>query len=66
MVFNPLRLYRRKRRLEREALEEAQLLRRRYGAAAIAAAREKLRRPDLTWWGRKVMKRTVELLRRRV
>ena len=65
MTINPLRLYRRHKRLERQALEEAQLLRRRHGAAAIAAAREKLRRPDLNWWGRRVVKRAIELLRRR-
>lgn len=66
MILNPMRIYRRHRRLERQALEEARLLRRRHGGAAIIAAREKLKRPDLTWWGRKVLKRSIELLRNRV
>jgi hypothetical protein len=66
MILNPLRLYRRHQRLERQALEEARLLRRRHGAAAVHACREKLRREDLTWWGRKVLKRTIELLRNRI
>jgi hypothetical protein len=63
MILNPLRMYRRRQRLERQALEEAQLLRRRHGDAAYLAALEKLRRPDLTWWGRKVVRRAIELLR---
>ena len=66
MILNPLRMYRRHQRLERQALEEARLLRRRHGGAAITVARDKLQRPDLTWWGRKVLKRSIELLRNRV
>jgi hypothetical protein len=64
MILNPLRLYRRRKRLRREALEEAHYLRRRHGADALRAAREQLRRPDLTTWGEQVLRRTIKLLRR--
>jgi hypothetical protein len=62
MIWNPLRLYRRRMRLRRVALEEAQYLRRRYGTDAARAAREQLRRPDITSWGRKVLRRALGLL----
>jgi len=62
MILNPLRLYRRRRRLHREALEEAQFLRRRHGDSALAAAREQLRRKDLTSWGRQVTESAIKLL----
>ncbi|MDB5454258.1 MAG: hypothetical protein JWO33_2836 [Caulobacteraceae bacterium] len=58
-----MRFIRRLRRLEREAREEAQTLRRRHGGAAILAAREKLRRPDLTSWGRRVLRRAIKMLK---
>lgn len=64
MILNPLRLYRRRQRLRREALEEAQYLRRRHGDEAARAAREQLRRADLTSWGQQVMQETVRLLER--
>jgi predicted RNA-binding protein len=57
-----MRLIRRLRRLEREAREEAQTLRRRHGSAAILAAREKLRRPEVTSWGRRVIRRAIKML----
>jgi hypothetical protein len=63
VVLNPWRIYRRIQRLERQAIEEAQHLRRRYGPGALHAAHQKMARPDLTHWGRKVMKRTIQLLR---
>lgn len=63
VVLNPWRIYRRFQRLHGEALEEAQHLRRRFGSGALHAAREKLLRPDLNHWGRRVMKRTIHLLR---
>ena len=66
MILNPLRLYRRRQRLLREALEEAQYLRRRHGDAAISAAREQLRREDLTSWGQQVLKRAIKHLRAKV
>jgi hypothetical protein len=66
MILNPLRLYRRRQRLQREALEEAQHLRRRHGDAAIAAARDQLRRPDLTSWGHQVLERAIKYLRNKV
>ena len=64
MTLNPLRFLRRRQRLRREALEEAQYLRRRYGMDALRAAREQLRRPDLTTWGHRVLERAIKLLRR--
>jgi hypothetical protein len=66
MILNPLRLYRRRQRLLREALEEAQYLRRRHGDEAISAAREQLRRPDLTSWGHQVLERAIKYLRKQV
>lgn len=66
MMLNPLRLYRRRQRLSREALEEAQYLRRRHGPDALHAAKEQLRRPELTTWGHQVLEKAIELLRRKV
>lgn len=62
MIVNPVRLYRRWRRLQQEALEEVQMLRRRYGATALEAARAKLTREDLSSWGREIMQQAVKLL----
>lgn len=66
MMLNPLRLYRRRQRLNREALEEAQYLRRRHGTDAVQAASEQLRRPDLTSWGHLVLERAIQFLKRKV
>jgi hypothetical protein len=63
MVLNPLRLWRRRRRLQRDALEEAQLLLRRYGAEALSVAEAKLQRSDLTRWGRAVIREAARHLR---
>jgi hypothetical protein len=62
MILNPLRLYRRHRRLQREALEEAQFLRRRHGPQALQIAREQLSRADLTTWGHQVLAQAIRLL----
>ena len=62
MLLNPVRLWRRRERLRREALEEAQMLRRRYGDTAAAAAHLKLERTDLTSWHRQVVERAARLL----
>jgi hypothetical protein len=62
MILDPFRLYRRHQRLSREAREEARHLRRRYGDAAVIAAWDRLGRPDITQWGRRVMKRALVLL----
>jgi hypothetical protein len=64
MTLDPFRLYRRHQRLLQEAQDEALHLRRRYGAEALEAARERLSRADVTTWGKRVMKRTVQLLQR--
>ena len=64
MIIDPIRRYRRHRRLLKEAAEEAQFLRRRHGEGAIAAAREKLERPDLTQWGRSVLQQAIKELDR--
>ena len=63
MILNPLRLYRRRQRLRREALEEAQHLRRRHGEDAVRAAHDQLRREDLTTWGHQVIEEAVRLLK---
>lgn len=55
MIIDPIRYMRRRRRLMQEAEEEAAYLRRRYGEEAHQAALEKLKRPDLTTWGRRVV-----------
>ncbi|WP_395671876.1 hypothetical protein [Phenylobacterium sp.] len=62
-MFNLLRLWRRRRRLAREAVEEAQFLRARHGAQALRAAEVKLRRPDLTAWGRRVLNEAIRRMR---
>ncbi|CAN7496754.1 hypothetical protein LJR219_003428 [Phenylobacterium sp. LjRoot219] len=64
MLIDPFRWYRRRQRLQREALEESQYLRRRFGDTALATAREKLKRPDLTSWGRNVLEEAIKLLER--
>jgi hypothetical protein len=66
MIMNPLRMWRRRQRLEREALEEAQFLRRRFGPGALEAAREQQRRPEVTSWGYRVLDRAIQLLKSRV
>lgn len=62
VLLNPVRFLRRRERLKREALEEAQMLRRRHGDAAQAAAKAKLQRTDLTSWHRQVVERAARLL----
>lgn len=62
MTFNPFRLYRRWRRLQREARDEAAWLKRRHGSAAREALEAKLGDPALTRWGRRVLTRARELL----
>lgn len=62
MLLNPIRLWRRRERLRREALEEAQMLRRRHGEAAAGAAKTKLDRSDLTTWHRQVVERAARML----
>ncbi|WP_340644571.1 hypothetical protein [Phenylobacterium sp.] len=62
MILNPVRLYNRWLRMRGEALEEAQMLRRRHGDEALEAARAKLTRADLSSWGRRVMQETVKTL----
>lgn len=61
--FNPLRMWRRRRRLREEAAEEARFLRLRHGDNAVTAAQEKLVRPDITSWGRAVLTEAIRLLR---
>ena len=62
MILNPIRVYRRWRRAQQEALEEAQMLRRPHGETALEAARAKLAREDLSSWGRRVLQETVKVL----
>ena len=62
MIVDPLRLYKRWRRVRQEAADEAQMLRRRHGEAALEAAQSKLAREDLSTWGRQIMEQTVRIL----
>lgn len=64
-TLNPWRLWRRRQRLKRDALEEAQHLRRWHGEQAVAVAREKLARPGRTSWGRNVLVDAIKLLQAR-
>lgn len=64
MTFDPIRLFRRWRRIEDEARQEADLLWRRHGPEAIEMVRQTLRRADLTQRYRKVMKRVLQRLHR--
>lgn len=63
MLINPFKSFRHRRRLRREARDEAMFLRRRYGCEAAYAAQEKLKRPDLTSWGREVMGEALKMLK---
>lgn len=54
-IPHPIRAIRRRRRLRRAVEDEALYLRRIHGAGAHAAALEKLKRADLTSWGRRVV-----------
>lgn len=62
MVVDPIRYIRRRRRLLQEAEEEAAYLRRRFGPDAHRAALEKLQRPDLTTWGKRVVQEAAKRL----
>lgn len=62
MTLNPIRLLRRFQRLRLEAVEEASVLRAHYGERAAEVAREKLTRPNLTSWYRKVIERALRHL----
>lgn len=66
MTLNPVRLWRRRRRLKRDALDEAQHLRRRHGDQALAIAQAKLADAQTTTWGRAVLRESIKLLRGRV
>ncbi|WP_333588097.1 hypothetical protein [Phenylobacterium sp.] len=62
MVIDPIRYFRRRRRLMQEAEDEAFYLRRRFGEEAHRAALDKLQRPDLTSWGKQVVREAARLL----
>lgn len=64
-MFDPFHWYRRRQRLRRAAREEIQFLQRRYGASALAAAQEKLNRPDLNEWGRSVLAQAIKEMSKR-
>ena len=58
-IFNPIKLIRRRQRLRKAIEEEVYYLRRTHGKGAHAAALEKLRRSDLTHWGRQIVEGAV-------
>jgi hypothetical protein len=64
MMIDPFRWRRRHERLQRAAQDEIQYLRRRHGDDALSVAREKLRRPDLTEWGRSVVTQAIKEMER--
>ncbi|MGA0608550.1 hypothetical protein ACO2Q0_21365 [Phenylobacterium sp. VNQ135] len=63
-MFDLLRRFRRHRRLAADAAREAAALRREHGEKAVAAARLKLKDPNLTRWGRRIMERAIVRLER--
>lgn len=63
-MFDLLRRFRRHRRLAAEAAREAAALRRQHGGKAAEAARLKLKDPNLTRWGRRIMQRAIARLER--
>jgi hypothetical protein len=63
MTLNPIRLLRRRMRLERAAEEEAAHLRSRFGEGAYEVALRDAEREDLTSWGREVMRAASRKLR---
>ena len=63
MDLNPVRYLRRRRRLRQAVEEEMFFLRRTYGDRAYEAAIEKLERPDLTHWGRDIVKSAARQLK---
>jgi hypothetical protein len=65
MELNPIRFLRRRARLEKAAKEEADFLRRRFGDGAYQAALQEAERPELTSWGRQVMRAAALQLRPR-
>ncbi len=62
MMLNPIKLIRRRRRLRQAIEDEVFYLRRIHGEAAHAVAMEKLKRTDLTSWGRQVIEGSVKQL----
>jgi hypothetical protein len=64
MIINPVRLFRRLKRLRAAVDDEASHLRRLHGEHAARVAAEKLRARDLTRWGRLVMEGALRQLRR--
>ena len=62
MNLNPIKLLRRHRRLRQAIEEETFYLQRIHGASAHDAALEKLKRDDLTAWGRQVVEGAAKRL----
>ena len=65
MELNPIKLLKRRARLDRTAREEADFLLRRFGENAYEAALQAAERPNLTSWGRQVMRAAADRLRPR-
>ena len=55
MTLNPIKLIRRRQKLHEAIDEEVWMLRRLHGEGARGGAIEKLKRTDLTTWGRQVI-----------
>ena len=64
VTLNFFRYLRRQRRLQRAVEEEVFYLRRAHGQEAYAMAVAKLKREDLTEWGRQIVKGAAHKLKR--
>lgn len=64
VTLNPFRYLRRRRRLHLAVEEEVFFLRRTHGKDAYAMALAKLKRDDLTEWGRQIVKGAARELKR--
>ena len=63
MILNPIKFIRHRERLRRAIEDETFTLHRIHGESAYDAAMEKLKRTDLTSWGREVVKGAAKQLR---
>ena len=63
MTLNPIRLMRRRQRLQREVEDAVRFLRRAHGDQAYAVAVARVGDPGLTGWGRRIAEETARQLR---
>ncbi len=63
MTLNPIRLMRRRRRLQREVDDAVRFLRHAHGDQAYAVALARVGDPGLTGWGRQIAQGAADQLR---